>query len=264
MNPWLLTENIFEDGTLTESSEAAGFPAENALDWRKFTASRWKAGSTTPPLTLTVDLGSGNTASPDTLCLGGHNLKDAGARYKVQGSTDNFSSSTVDLFSSVTPATNVDAAKTWTAAAYRYFRIYIDKASGDFTVAPQIGIVTLGRRYELPYLPADFDPYSEEFERDIARNDFGDFLGCDYRYSKKTLAFSFDVLKSTEINPGSGLTLDSDITPHLRSKPCWISWNLDIDTSIYLGMADAVESPLRGLTSLRALRLTFDAVRRDP
>lgn len=263
MNPFLLFENILEDGTLAASSAAAGYPAANVLDWRKFTAARWKANSVTPPATLTVDLGSGNTASPDTLIIGGHNLASAGARFKVQGSTDNFSGSIVDLFSSVTPTTNADTAKTWTAAAYRYFRVYIDKAAGDFSEAPQLGIVTLGRRYSLPYLPGNFDPYTEQFQRDMAQNDFGDFLGADYRYSKKPMSFAFDVVKDSEINPSSGLTLDDDLVPHLRSKPCWVAWNLDIDGAVYLAMASSVEMPLKGSTSLRQLTIALDAVRQD-
>lgn len=270
-NPLVFYENIFEDGTITSDSEASGFIDDNITDWRVGTAFRWKAGDTTSPTYVAVDLGVGNTANPTTVAIGGHNLFSAGAQWKIQYSNDNFVTDTNDAHSFVVPTDDLPAMKTFTASAQRYWRIYIEAVAGatsDFTVAPQLGVVTLGRRidFELGALP-DLDPYNDMPETDWAVSENGSMLGANLRYIRKIFRINYDAPGFTDTNffdpTGGGLTWDSGFIPHARSKPFWFAWNITTDASeVYLCRSTAgISMPFIGSTARRGLFCEFEAFR---
>lgn len=260
MLPFVLWENIFEDGTITSTSEASGWPDDAIIDWfgMHSTESRWKAGSTSQPQSLTLDLGVGNTASPDTVVIGGHNLFSAGADVVVQWSTDNFSASINNAFTAITPTNDKVIAKTWTAVAARYWRVHITHAS-SFAVAPQIGIVTLGRRFTFPVgWQEGFDPYGESPKVDRSRNRFGGFLGGNLRYLHKEFEINYPGpgIAVSDLNP-SGVKFDTGFIPHARVNPFWYAWDLDTESQhCWLTIRDGdVSTPFFQSTSRRSLNI---------
>ena len=74
MNPYLHFKNVFDQGTITTSSAAAGFPGTNVADWRVATPYRWKATGSGTQYDQ-VDLGASLTMNADTVSIAGHNLK---------------------------------------------------------------------------------------------------------------------------------------------------------------------------------------------
>lgn len=261
---WFLYENILEDGTLT-ASEASGFPVENVIDWRVGTPYRWKFDATTSPASITLDLGSASSAQPDTFVLGGHNLYTAGAKYKVQYSTDGFATMTSDAFTFATPADDFAAQTTFTVgSSYRYWRIQIESTGANFTEAPQIGVATLGRRLALPNgITPDVDIYGEDPQTEWTMSEGGDHLGAVLRYVGKRFALSFPDpgFAVADFFDTSGVEFDTGLKPHLRTKPCWFAWNTDADSrGVWLVRRDGpVGNPFVYSTARRALTLTLIA-----
>jgi len=260
-NPMILYENFFETGTLTSSpGDAAGYPKENIRDWRASTAYRWKSNATTKPATITIDYGS--AVSPDTACIGGHNLFSANGRWKIQGSTDNFGASIVDMFASATPTSNAPQIATWNAASYRYWRIYLDSAAASFTVAPQLGILTVGRRldFTLGAMPG-LAPYDETAETQWTENEGGALIGANYRFRRKAFSIAYDApgMADTDFFTKSGVNYRTGFIPHSRSKPFWFAWNYSSSASeLYLCRVDGGHNmPFIGSTARSGLNVRF-------
>lgn len=257
--PWVLFENILEDGTLTATSEESGFPAENLLDWRPWTAARWKATDTTSPQNIDVDLGAGNTASPDTLAIGGHNLFDQTlGRHRVFYSDDGISYT--GLYSPPAGVVVTDGLpfyQTWTSSAHRYWRV---RLSGTFTTAIQAGVVTLGRRIDFEtWFGAGLDPFNAEGRRSFLTNDLGAPLGADV--AGREWQFNLDISGTGQTAsgfyaPASGLTWDGDWRAHALTagKPFWFAWDTDEqDDGLWLCRASQDATPLMHNTDRRTL-----------
>jgi hypothetical protein len=228
-NPWLFFENVFEDAdaTFTVTNEASGFPKENVLDW--FRWSYWKSSGTTAPIYLHVDMGVGNTAQPTTLVVGGHNLHTAGASVKVEHSDDD--SAWTQVGTTQTPTTKQPVTDTFSpASAHRYWRVSL---TGTLSVAPQIGIVTLGRRIDLPLgVAPGFDAFGHALVTDRVQNTNGETLGVNVRNLEYRWNLDYSdgraLSKSSFFSPVSGLTFDGDFVDHFHAgKPFWLTFNTD-------------------------------------
>lgn len=259
----MLFENILEDGTLTATSETAGFLVANLINWKQATKFRWKATSTATQ-NIDIDLGVGNTAAPTALAIGGHNLFTAGASYAVLSGA---ASPPGDSILAATAATtDLPEIATWSApTARRYWRIQITGSS----VAPQIGVLTLGRKMDFTAgAPFSLDPYGEQTAVEDAANENGSYIGVNVKYTMKQFALSYDPPGMTATDffaPVSGLGFDADFIPHaVRSgKPFWFAWNLDVDADeVYLcKVRTRISMPFWGSTARRGLNMVCEARR---
>lgn len=241
--PWLLWENVFEDGTLASSPAATGWPVENVIDWRGLvaTAFRWKKANTASSGYIEVDLGAGNSASPDTLVVGGHNFATAQAEVRVRSSDDGVSYNNETSFD--LPTTDKAYFQTFTPSGpHRFWRIQMFNAGGTFAAEPQVGILTLGRRLESPvgYHPS-WGPYNETAIREGAPNRAGEILGVGLRAVERVFRFEYPspgLRKTDFFAPSSGVSWDAGFIPHSRSRPFWFAWNTDEDPVPWLCWRD--------------------------
>lgn len=266
-NPLVFWENIYEDGTISADSEASGYPDDNVIDWRVGTPFRYRANDTVSPAWLKVDLGAGESANPTTVAIGGHNLNTAGAKYKIQYSSDDFSADINDAFSAVTPSDDLPVMTTWTAVgANRYWRLLIEETGSGFNEAPQVGVLTLGRRLDFPVgALADLDPYSwsAKTERSTAEN--GSPLGTNVLYKQRRYQINYTepgFLVTDFFDPVSGLGWDEEFVAHAVDSglPFWFAWDIDNESSeVYLCHMgdDQFSSPFVGTTLRRGLQCTF-------
>lgn len=261
-NPLILFENIFEDGTVTQTSEASGFPIENALDWRIGTPFRWKATSTALQ-NIEVDLGVGVTAQPTAIVIGGHNLGTESCTYKVLADSSTPPGNTI--LAATAAADDLPVISTWsTPTAYRYWRVQISAASAN---PVQIGALTLGRRidWEAGPLP-DFDAYGFELESEGTRSENGAFLGTNVITERRDFRMSYTEIGMTRDSffaPAAGISFDTDFLPHVKAgKPFWFTWNIDVDTDqTFLCKTTEIRMPFIGSTKRRGLSATFAAYR---
>lgn len=260
-NPFVLFENIMEDGTLTATYEASGFPVENILDWRMATPFRWKSSDDTNLTYIKVDLGVGNSASPDTLAVGGHNLDTlsvSGLRVAGSDNDADWTSEYVDL----TISSDYPHVGTFTPSqAWRYWRVQI--LSAPWSDYPQIGILTLGRRLDFTEgVMADLDPYGYKMVTERSFSDHGSPIGVNVRHEAKTFNLSYDepgFLVTDFFDPASGLGYDDDFMPHVKAgKPFWFAWNIDTQADgVYLCWTEEASHPFVGSTNRRAWNGTF-------
>ncbi|MFQ5792339.1 MAG: hypothetical protein ACE5JI_17865 [Acidobacteriota bacterium] len=139
--------HLTERKTVTGSSEATGFPAENAVDLDR--SSVWK-GDTTGTDSIKVDLGSAKAVSG--VGIANHNLKtliDGGATIELHKSSDNFVANDVLVFL-VVPTSDNDYYGTFASTTERYWRLQATNGAGT---AMQIGEFYLGTNQELTQNP---------------------------------------------------------------------------------------------------------------
>ena len=183
-NPFLFFESLLDSGTVTATSEAAGFPVENLSDWRQGTPYRWKA-TTNGTQNIDIDLGAApGFAACDTICIGGHNLGTGGATYSVQhDSTGAFGGAETTVLAAQSPSDDLPQLSTFTGANVRYWRVII---AGTPSAVAQIGILTLGRRLAFTAgVQPGLDPYGAEAVADDATSENGSPLGTNLRYIRR-------------------------------------------------------------------------------
>lgn len=161
--PLILYHSGLSDGTLTATSTAAGYHADNVLTWTD-PWNRWKAGGT-GTINLTVDHGAGNTQTCDTLAITTHNLDACGGSLVVGQSDDGAAWTDGTILTSGDQMTRTYgrtvvldvSGVSGMGSAHRYHRIQFNTT----TVAVYAGAVALGRKLSLTeYLPAGFDPFA--------------------------------------------------------------------------------------------------------
>lgn len=231
--PFLLWDNrYFASGaTLSASSEAAGCPAANAANWRPF--DRWRAGGTSSPAWLKVDLGVGKTGDADTLILAAHNLASCGANSVILEYSDDGSSwATVD---GCDPSTWKDEWPITLALTrvgeHRYWRVSI---AGTLTKAPEVGIAFVGVRLEFPRFPPSWDPYSRPDDTEWNTNAAGQPLGSNYVGSPKTMAVDLGALGALDADfwkRADGPAWDDDFDTYRRNG--WFYWVPFLDREPY-------------------------------
>lgn len=164
--PTILFNNLFLSGTLSASSEASGFPKENAVS--ENTNKSWKPSSL--PATLSVDLGTAR--SVDSFALVAHECGSKGNTVTLESSPDN---STWTVRCTVTPTDDTTILGLFTAVSARYWRIQISGGT-----APAIGVAMIGARFNFPagvrppYTPVWL---SQTYELLTANTMGGQFLG---------------------------------------------------------------------------------------
>jgi hypothetical protein len=164
--PTILSDNIFTSGTLSASTEAAGYPKENAVSEATYNA--WKP--TALPATLSID--KGVAVSVNSAALVAHNCGTSGNTVEVQSSTDN---TTWTTRATVVPTDDTTILMLFTAVSARYWRFRFTNGS-----APFVGVAMAGARFNFPagVLP----PYtpvwlSQTYELLTATTVGGQFLG---------------------------------------------------------------------------------------
>ena len=114
-------QNLLESGTVVASSENAGYPVENAYDWRTFDYFRPAAGGT-----ISIDLTLSVAASADYFAFYGQDLSSLSGTIKLQYWNG---SSYVDCFSAVSPIDNAPVMKFFTPQSSDKWRVVIVCAS---------------------------------------------------------------------------------------------------------------------------------------
>lgn len=270
MNPLLHFENIFATGTLAAFSEAAGFPKENLRDWRSEPPYRWRSASTTNFQWLSADAGVGKTFTVDTITIAAHNFGSIAtdAYFYLERSANGSSWSTVTGSTSAAITDGKPRMQRFAAVTDRFFRLQIARGSGSFAVAPEIGILTVGRALVFTEgIQPGHDPYGVAAEVEWNRSPYGTFLGSNVNFEKKDFEILYDevgLAAADFFKPASGLGFDADFIPHAKGKPFWYAWNLDIEPlHVFLCMAridEGIRMPFLGSTARRALRMSLEGV----
>ena len=220
-----------DDGALVASTSAAGYAADNLLDWRPYTW--WQP--TALPATLTVDCGSAKAA--DYALVYAHTLGTDGCTLEVRGSTDNFSASNV-LVDTVTPTSDAPILRHFAAVSYRYWRLRITGAA----TMPSLAIAAIGSRFELPgYLGLGFDPTARDVVAQSNVNANGQPLGKVIEYTRQS--------RTLQIRRVTWVWLRDTCLPawrtHLRSSPFVFAWNAVHDPSnvVLVVAGDRLDTP---------------------
>ena len=269
----VLFENIFngeqDAGTLAVTNEAAGFPKENALDWRPYTL--WKSSGTTTPINFDYDAGVGNVNYADAVGIAGHNFGDAAARVYVYHS-DNGADYTAVVSQGAASPNGIFYAETGHTSGHRYWRVTLTKPGG-FTEAPSIGALCLGRTLVFEEGPqADLDPWGRSLVADRSRNEHGAPLGTNRRYLEKTFQvnhMSPGMTRDGFYRASSGLSFEGDFMPHGvdNGKPFFFApvYDEDVDyptansyeNTAWLCECDSVSMPNVGTLLRRGLICQF-------
>jgi hypothetical protein len=189
MNPFILYDNRYLDGTPAATDTATGYDVNNIRDWRPYTF--WM-GSSLGTKYLTVNCGSAKAA--DSLFLLGHNLYTVGATISVECSSDNFASDVTVALAGFTVTDNKAVIKTFASKTKQYWRIKLASCSA----APYLAVALLGARMDFPSPPeSPFDPYNEGIEADAPRSVEGNLLESVVRYHPVEITAIFRILTRT-------------------------------------------------------------------
>jgi len=187
MEPIILADNRFLDGTPTATDTAVGYDVLFIRDYKTFTS--WKAASVGTKY-LSVDCGSAKSA--DCIAFAGHNFGTGAAQISVESSDNG-----TDWTERITPfsvTTDKAALRTFASASARYWRTKIASP----TIAPQVAVLLVGLRITFPYPPdAPFSPGKEGMEVSAARSRTGQLLGVDVRFKPYSIRAQWSDLSRT-------------------------------------------------------------------
>lgn len=230
MSTFIGYHNLLEEGYVGASSEASGFPVENAYDWRPYDF--WKANdSAASSHWIRLDLFSAKAA--DYFMLHAYNLD--GGTVVLQHSDDD--AAYTDAFAALS-GTGAVLFKTFVSASHRYWRVL-------FTgVEPTAGVIAFGRRLTLADQMEGFTP--PEFARDVElltnQSVTGNFLGQSVL--RRGAEFSIEAFLMT---PAFARTDWLPFMNHAEAKPFGIQWSdlnptenafvwaKDIEDTAYIG-----------------------------
>lgn len=208
-------QNILESATLTPTSEAAGFPAENAIDYRL--DDWWKP--TASAAELVFDVGSAQSA--DYIGVAGHTIGSlSNGGITVSYSSDNFvadDNNVANYDSTVT--TDAVVMRTFTSASARYWKIRFSYAGS----APSIGHVSIGARYSPPVgMQAGhvMPKYGMKHKYVNSLSDNGLFVGRSLIRSEYETTIDLNLISAAQMR--------SDIDPliaHVIAKPFFFLWD---------------------------------------
>jgi hypothetical protein len=207
-------ENFFalSGSVVTASSEASGFPKENAYDWN--TVDGWSPTAAGTAY-LTVDRGSADVA--DYFALVAHTLADVSGTVKVQYSSNG--SSWTDASVLKTPTTNAPMFVTFTSASYRYWRLVITSTGS----APFIGLAFIGQALELDravgsgfILP--HEAHDDKYVNQVSEG--GQFLGRSVIRQGVATDLVFTLQTLTFVR-GAWRTF----VEHAKLRPWFFAWN---------------------------------------
>lgn len=253
MNPVLLADSRFLDGTPTATDTASGYDVLNIRDLRTFTA--WK-GNSAGTKYLTVDCGTAKEA--DALSIGpGHNLWTARAALSVEYSDDN-----VTWYVALQPFLvweDNSLLKVFPAVTARYWRVKIQTAS----VAAKIAVALVGKAIEFPYPPATpYTPATEKIEAESSRSKLGTLLGTVVRHKPWEIKNDWKILSRSFI--------EETIAPFWRDyvsnlSPFIFAWDLErYPTDVRFGKVPdeyAYATPVSRLAYYDSFSLPIEGVR---
>ena len=185
MNPVILADNRFSDGTPTATDTAAGYSVLNIRDLKTFTA--WRAASSGTKYLSTGDLGAAMSA--DAIGIQTHNLGTAAAQISVESSANG--SDWTERLAAFSPTTDKAILKPFTITSAQYWRVKVVTGS----LAAQIAVCLLGVRITFPVPPeGPYVPASEGIESDSAISKTGVLLGTVVRYRPVKISPSWKYL----------------------------------------------------------------------
>jgi len=225
-------ENFFTTGTVTATSEADGFPKENAYDWNTY--DYWKAGAA-GEVFLTVDMGSAQPA--DYWAISAHNLFDNSGTVQLQYSSDNFSGDINDAGALATPTDNSSIFIVFTEVSARYWRLKINST----TFASTIGVASIGTALEMDRAVKAGSTLAEEARNDMYVNqvsDGGQFLGRSLIRKGVKFSVGFTVQSLSFVRNDWSAFLD-----HAEQKPFWYSWNPDYPDAVFVWLDGLPTAP---------------------
>lgn len=201
-----------EGKTLTmDASENPTYPMSNLKDRNPLTL--WKGPGTAQNQWLTIDFGAIRTC--DTIIVGNHNFTTLAVNVGIdlRASTDNFSSSNVEIVHDLTAANGTSETEFASTALYRYWRIKFSSTVALGAI-PQIGNLFLGARADLslPYNRGlkHGESYQTSFSRAI---DTTPYMSQNTNDGLETWNFNWSNLGNTDKN--SFLTLYNSVRGRL-------------------------------------------------
>jgi len=214
MDSYIGYSNLLEltAGTVTASSEAAGYAKENAFDW--LTHDFWKPSSVTAYLNL--DAGSSVTA--DYFAVAAHDLGDNAATIGLEYADDSgYSVNLTDAFTPVAPSNNKPIFRAFTSVSRRYWRVKITGAVAS------LGVVSFGDRLELPRgIAAPFDLITESRESKVlnSKTEGGQFVGRSIIRQGASGSLQLQALTEAWIRSNW-----PNLSAHMESKPFFLQWD---------------------------------------
>ncbi len=251
MNPVLLADNRFLDGTPTATSTATGYDVLNIRDLKEFTAFRAASSGT---CYLTINCGSSKYA--DAIGIKAHNLGTAAASVSVE-SSDNGSSWTERL-APFTPTDDKAILKLFPAVSAQHWRLKIVTAS----IAAQVAVCLLGVRITFPY-PADgpYVPATSSVEADMTKGKTGIRLGANVRFKPYKIAPKWKDVPRSWVETYF-LPFWNDYASNLA--PFFYAWDLDVFPSdvrfVSVPEGHSFETPVSVLAYYDSIPLPMEGV----
>lgn len=165
-NATVLYQNIYEEGTVTVSSETADGAGLNAVE--DTTNDFWTGVGAIS--TITVDMGS--AVECDCVGIAAHTLGTVGATFNVRTSVDGVTFTSV--FSPIAPLTDETQMVIFPVTSSRYWRVSIGSGPAS------IGVIKLGKRLVFPngvLSGGRFINHAQKVELMVNRSVKGQYLG---------------------------------------------------------------------------------------
>lgn len=174
--------------TLAASSTASGDFSVNYL-FNMLETNRWMAAGAEGPHYITYDAGAGNTKTADYLVICGHNLRAAGALVSLERSSDNFVSDISECFTPFVPQSDTAILTEFAEPSpKRHWRLKLTGAAS----APYMALCIWGKKTELDYATASFDPHAQEARSSVNLSYGGFVAGIHTQYVERAFTFAFD------------------------------------------------------------------------
>jgi len=190
--PIILFNNDLENSGIDSiTSEQAGFPKENMLDWKPWTV--WRSSGTADQVII-LDKGVAGVTI-DAFGIDGHNMGTETAQIQVEHDDNaGFASATtafLQIFS------NDDRFfKLFTGSTERYWRITITLLGVSHA---EIGLLFLGARYTMPRLPIDgFNLDRQESKGRVNRSRGGNHLGSSVQRADRAVNVNMRFVKESD------------------------------------------------------------------
>lgn len=214
--PVIAYDNKLVDATLSVTSEASGYPKENAVDgltwdWWKPTA----AGT----VYFTADMGA--AIACDVWSCFAHNLASVAGSIQLQYSSDNFAADINNAGAAVSPSDTAVIFRTFASVSARYWRFEIITTGQPAA----IGALFLGPGLTLPEgMPIGFVPPTLSFEDDITnqRTHGGAFLGRSVL--RRGAAGELSII---DADPAWMRATWAPFLAHAQTKTFFLSWDPD-------------------------------------
>lgn len=185
--PFILSDNVLIDGTVTVTSEEAGYPKENMWDWLDSTY--WKATSAAVQ-NIVIDKGAAGI-SVDTLGVLGHNWGTAGNSLGTEvyvQEDDNAGFASPTTMGSKVMADDNPFYLDLTAGTERYNRIRLQRLDE----APYAAVVVLGAKITMPVGPRfTYDPDKQKTYSELFNAHKGRVIYSSRRYSDRMMNVPF-------------------------------------------------------------------------